>query len=709
MQLSELSFLPTQPSLLDRPNVPFIHRDMSWLQFNERVLGEARDVKNPLLERAKFLAISANNLEEFFMIRFASLTRSITALRKTDPEQAERRQEIRDSILENVSHFIVRQGDTFESITSELEVKGVQFPRHASPDDPAYSVAAHLFKTQILPQLKSPEPFLYRSLKLLKNGESALVLAKRQWVRLPKSLPSVLVMPLPGGEATQVFFLDDLVMNHYAQDAMGILRLTRDADLSIDIDEEDPETLPDMMRSSLKKRDLGRPVRLQYTGRFSSLFLSRSARSLRLTDGQLHFMPVTMHLSGFWTVYNHVSETVALKHPEIKYAPLVPRMPPVFENKSAALFEALKGRDVLLHHPYDSFDAFIRFISESCSDKQVLSIEITIYRMDALSTMIKELKKAAKHKAVRVVIELRARFDELNNLKIAEELRSAGCEVYFGFGKLKLHAKLSLITRRENDGSITHYTHLSTGNYNAATAKVYTDLALVTTNAAIGGDARKFFDAVYREQVPSQFKALVSAPIRMHRKLLDLIRQEAEAAENGQKARIVAKVNALVDEEVVAELYRASKAGVKIDLIVRGACSLIPGIQGLSHNIRVISVVDRFLEHSRLYYFASSQALYLSSADWMPRNFFSRLELAYPILDRELFEWIEKVLIPIYLSDTEKAREMMPLGTWKKRTASQARSQLPAALRAHVKTGAIRSQALFEWLASQSQLSEKRI
>ncbi|RYZ62711.1 MAG: RNA degradosome polyphosphate kinase, partial [Proteobacteria bacterium] len=363
----------------------------------------------------------------------------------------------------------------------------------------------------------------------------------------------------------------------------------------------------------------------------------------------LHFMPVTMHLGGFWAIYSQSGDSIDAKHPELKYPVQVPRMPPLFELKGSALFDAIKERDTLLHHPYESFEAFVRFLTEACTDKQVLSIEVTFYRVDAFSTILRELKKAAKHKSVRVVIELRARFDELNNLKIAEELRAAGCEVHFGFGKLKLHAKLSLITRRENDGTLMHYTHLSTGNYNATTAKIYTDLALVTTNRAIGSDARKFFDAVYRERVPSNFKALVPAPIRMHRRLLELIRKEADAARRGEKARIVAKVNALVDERVVSELYEASKAGVKIDLIVRGACSLIPGIQGLSQNIRVISVVDRFLEHSRLYYFGSAQALYLSSADWMPRNFFSRLELAYPILDPKLFEWIEKVLIPVYL------------------------------------------------------------
>jgi polyphosphate kinase len=315
-------------------------------------------------------------------------------------------------------------------------------------------------------------------------------------------------------------------------------------------------------------------------------------------------------------------------------------------------------------------------------------IEQTVYRMDAVSPVIKALKKAASKKIVRVIIELRARFDELNNLRLADELRSAGVEVAFGFGRLKLHAKVALITRKV-DGQTRLYTHLSTGNYNAATSRQYTDLAILTANQEMGRDARHFFDKVWNAEVPNSFKQLVSAPSRLHRKLIQLIEAETEAARKGQKGRIVAKVNALVDKAVIEKLYQASTAGVQVDLIVRGACSLVPGVQGLSENIRVISVVDRFLEHSRLYYFQSSQVMYLSSADWMPRNFFSRLELAFPILDPLIYRYIVEILIPTYLSDTAKAKELTPIGTWKKRAPVRVKGQ----------RGSIRSQFVFALLA----------
>ncbi len=266
---------------------------------------------------------------------------------------------------------------------------------------------------------------------------------------------------------------------------------------------------------------------------------------------------------------------------------------------------------------------------------------------------------------MRVVLELRARFDESNNLRVAEELGKAGVEVKFGFGNLKLHAKVTLITRREGDKTV-RYTHLSTGNYNAKTARQYTDISIFTSHAEIGEDARHFFDSVYKKEVPTNFKQLVTAPTKLHARMRTLIRAEAEAAKAGKSARIVAKVNALVDEKLIEDLYMASQSGVKIDLIVRGACSLVPGVKGLSENIRVISIVDRFLEHSRIYWFQQSGVMYLSSADWMPRNFFSRLEIAFPVLDPRLYKFMTEVLIPGYLRDNTRARRLTARGVWEK-------------------------------------------
>ena len=702
----KLGFLPTLPSLLAEPGTPFIHRDLSWLQFNERVLNEARDSSNPLLERVKFLAISQSNLDEFFMIRFSSLTRSIATLAKTNPVKSERTAEIRDNILESVAEFTGRQADTLESLAFELENAGIHLVRGASEGEPAFEAGEKVFREQILPSLTVPIPFRYAELTELDNLESAIVFRGDRWVRLPKSLPGVYLAAVPGNEwAVYAFFLDDLVMTHLEStfEPIGLLRLTKDGDISVDIEEEDPENIPDMIRSGIGRREKGKAVRLQYVGSFEDAFLTQCLNTLKLHPGQLIVSPGSLFFQSLWALVNQCPEAILQARPNLKHSALESRVPRIFE-KSEDIFDYIRAEDVLLHHPYDSFDAFVRFLSVACGDPLVRGVEMTVYRMDTLSPVIDALKEAAKTKQVRVLIELRARFDELNNLRLAEELKKAGVAVHFGFGKLKLHAKILLVTREERAGDGGEpiertYTHISTGNYNAATARLYTDLAILIARKEVGQDARTFFDAVAQEQIPSNFKHLVAAPTRLHRRLLSHIEQEAAAAKVGQKARIVAKVNALVDEEVVEKLYQASQAGVQIDLIVRGACSLIPGIQGLSENIRVISVVDRFLEHSRIYYFANARAVYLCSADWMPRNFFSRLELAFKVVDPDVYQYLEEVLIPLYLSDAVKARELTPLGTWKKRTVTSAKSNFTPMLKALFKGMPLRSQFLFEELA----------
>lgn len=702
-----LGFLPTLPSLLVEPGSPYIHRDLSWLQFNERVLNEARDPSNPLLERVKFLAISQSNLDEFFMIRFASLARSIALLQKTNPVKAERTAEVRDSVLETVAQFTGRQADTLESLGFELENVGIQVVRDPPEGDPAYIAGEKVFQEQILPGLPVPTPYKFGEFIDLENLQCAILFKGDRWIRLPKSLPGVFLAPSEQG--AYVFFLDDLIMTHLESsfEPIGVLRLTKDGDFSVDLEEEDPENIPDVVRSGLGRREKGKAVRLQYVGSFDDAFLTQCLTALKLLPGQLMIAPGSLFFQSLWALVNQCPEAILKNRPGLKHPPLEIRVPEIFE-KPDQIFAAIEKEDILLHHPYDSFDAFVRFLVTACGDPQVRSIEQTVYRMDAISPVIEALKEAAKTKKVRVVIELRARFDELNNLRLADELKKAGVEVHFGFGKLKLHAKIVLITREEsrigadgNPGPLQEYryTHISTGNYNAATARLYTDLAMLTSRAEVGLDARHFFDAVVKGAVPSTFKHFVAAPIRLHRRLLAHIEEEAAAARGGAKGRIVAKVNALVDEEVVEKLYLASQAGVQIDLIVRGACSLIPGIQGLSENIRVISVVDRFLEHSRIYYFANARALYLCSADWMPRNFFSRLELAFKVSDPLVYQYISEVLIPIYLSDAVKARELTPLGTWKKRTAASARANFSPMLKNLFKGLPLRSQYLFEELA----------
>lgn len=687
----EVNFLPTLPSLLTEPNVPLIHRDLSWLQFNDRVLVEARQAGNPLFERLKFLSISASNLDEFFMIRFASLQRQISAhMRHDDKEKVLHLSRIRSTIFETVAKFGAKQVEALELLAAELHPEGIQIVKqlHALPDgDPTLAFSKRVFGEQVLPKLSAPEPFAVSQLGLLDNLQLAVLCGPKHWVRAPKSASPV-ICAREGSGPIHVFFMDDLLITHVGATfglgrETGILRVSRDGDFTVDLEEEDTESIPDVVRSSLSTRERGRPVRLQYAGDVRPEILEAAAKALKLYPGQVIPAPDTLCLHGLWSAVNQFPEEMR-SNPKLAHPPLRSVVARRFQVP-AKLFDSLKEGDALLHHPYDSFDVFVGWIQAACADPAVESIEQTVYRMDALSPVIDALKGAARGKRVRVVIELRARFDELNNLRLAEELRNAGVEVAFGFGKLKLHAKIALVTRVEGEGKRL-YTHLSTGNYNAATARQYTDLSILTANAAIGADARHFFDSVMDGRAPSQFSKLVSAPGRLHRRILGHIESEIKSARAGSKARIVAKVNALVDESVIESLYRASEAGVKVDLIVRGACSLVPGVKGLSKNIRVISVVDRFLEHSRIYYFESSKVLYLSSADWMQRNFFSRLEIAFPVLDPNLYRYLEEVVIPAYVSDSVKARELTPQGTWKKRTAGGGKAP-------------VRSQFYFEELA----------
>lgn len=668
-RLSKRRYLPTVRSLLVTPGIPLIHRDLSWLQFNERVLEQARPgSKNLPLERVKFLAISSTNLDEFFLIRMSSLIRDVIA-QVGSKDKVRHLARLRDLILENVARFVTRQSELLDLLSDELQSYGIYIVKDLDEGDPAFEIGKTLFESRVLPRLKAADTFTLQKVTKLKNLQMALVFPDGLWFKIPRSLPPMVYAQKKDTQEIYFFFLDTLILTFMARtfrghEAPGMLRISRDADVTTDLREEGIGPTPSLVRDRVLARDTGRPVRLQYVGNLSDTFLEELMSRLHLIQGQIIPAPSTLCLHGLWTVANESAKYVSCKE-ELTYPPLPSVIPKEF-TKSAAIFERIKLRDIFLHHPYDSFDVFLQWIQQSCEDSQVVSIELTIYRIDLLSPLIGFLKEAARTKRVRILIELRARFDELNNLSLAEELSKAGVEVHFGYGKLKVHAKVALVTREE-EGKRVYYTHLSTGNYNAKTAKIYDDLAVITANQEFGEDARTFLDAVVSGQIPKSFKRWLVAPTRLHRKMLSLIEEETRAALENRPARIVAKVNALVDEEVIGSLYRASQAGVKIDLIVRGACSLIPQVPKLSENIRVISIVDRFLEHSRLYYFESSRSLYLSSADWMPRNFFGRFEIAYPILNERVFDFVKDVLLATYLADTVKARELTAQGIWKKR------------------------------------------
>ncbi len=675
-------FIPNFPLIPKSAKNPLIHRDLSWLQFNERVLDEARTSQNPLLERAKFLAITASNLDEFFMIRVPSLERSLySRFRALDVQKAQKLRRTRRAILESVSQFCSRQEAALEELALGLASQAIFIER--SPEMEGLvgmaglsgEMARKVFQEKILPALPSPETFQPKDILRLDNLQVGVILAENLWLRVPRQLATLYLEEDAQSHTVHAFFLDDLLGRFLPESlskqmTVGFVRLTRDADVSIDVQLSDTESIPDRVVTHVRKRERGRPTRLQIAGCLDRRFTERLLGAAHLSKLSASRAPGTLFLHGLWTLVNRATDFKFEKRTELLYPVLDTRVPRVFQD-GACLFQKICERDVLLHHPYDSFDAFVKWMKVVADDPDVISIELTVYRMDLLSPVIGHLKRAAKDKQVRVIIELRARFDELNNIRLADDLRKSGIEVAYGFGRLKLHAKVTLVTRKEKTG-LVRYTHLSTGNYNSATARQYTDLSVLTANPEIGADARHFFDAVWDGRIPTSFKQLVVAPSRLARRLKSLIQHEADAARRGERARIVAKVNALVDKGIVESLYRASSAGVRIDLIVRGACSVIPGIKGLSENIRVVSIVDRFLEHSRIYYFGASKRMYLSSADWMPRNFFSRLEIAFPVLDPRIYRYIEQVVFPAYLNDEAKARVLTPQGVWRRRSRSGA-------------------------------------
>ena len=667
--------LPTLSYLLLDPARPFVHRDLSWIQFNDRVLAEARSGSNPVLRRLKFLSISASNLDEFFMIRFASLLRSIAATKEEEKRQNLLR--VHGTVLESVRSFVTRQHRTLEVLRRECAASKIYLHLRLNPGHPQYQRGRELFQTHVLPQLVMKNEFKYASATELQNLQLLAYVRKDLFFEVPRTVPPAFCER--DGKETHIFFLDDLLLSHLdhmlpIKEKPGLLRITRDADFTVDLTDSDPDSTPDLIRKNIRSRERGRLVRLQYTGAFPKEFIQEAADTLKLDLRQCFKAPGTLCLHGLLSAANELSD-VFEDQPKLTAPPLRSTVPIPFEKvNTPKLFEALRQVDFILHHPYDSFDAYLRFLERACADPQVTMIEQTIYRTDSVSAIVEYLKAAAKTKKVRVILELRARFDESNNLRVADELRTAGCEVRFGFGALKLHAKVTLVTRKEGDKTV-RYTHLATGNYNAKTASLYTDISILTSHQEIGEDARHFFDAVIKNEVPSNFKHLVTAPTKMHQKIRSLIKAETEAARAGKKARIFAKVNALVDEKITEDLYAASQAGVQIDLIVRGACSLIPGVKGLSENIRVLSIVDRLLEHSRIYYFENSAAIYFSSADWMPRNFFSRLEIAFPVLDPRIYRFLTEIVIPGYTNDNVKARRLTNRGTWVKPVRSGAPHQ----------------------------------
>lgn len=620
------------------------NRELSWLKFNGRVLEEAANPDNPLLERGKFLSICATNLDEFFMVRVGSLARNVEAgVTKRDPAGMTPQEQL-NAIFPAVGELVARQYALLrQEYLPALRQEGIFLLRPEELTGEQKKWLSAFFDEQVQPLLtpravddQRPFPLLAaRSLHLAlllppaqRGGAPRMAL-----IPLPASLPRVTLLPMGQGKARGVL-LEDVVALFAARlfggaqpIALMPFRLTRNTDFTYN--DSDADALIVEMRKNLKRRKWGRVVRLEAPQGSDHRLLTRVKNYLDVWEGGVYAVPGPLHLDFFMKQLSSLPGFDALR-----FSPFKPRLDPRFQAEGS-IFRAIRKGDILLNHPYDSFDPVVRFVCEAAEDPNVMAIKQTLYRVSGKSPIVAALSRAAQQgKQVTVLIEVRARFDEENNINWCLSLEKSGCHVFYGVPKLKTHSKITLVVRREPTG-LRRYVHLATGNYNDVTARLYTDFGLFTCDETIGRDAGAFFNMVtgYGETAPME--KLIAAPAELRKALNRLIEQETENAQAGKKAGITAKFNSLVDPKIIKRLYAAADAGVQIDLIVRGVCCLKTGGR---ENLRVRSIVGRFLEHSRAFVFENDgdPLVFLSSADWMPRNLDKRVELMFPVEAEEL-------------------------------------------------------------------------
>src|SRR5580693_7740353 len=656
---------------LDNPQY-FLNRDTSWLAFNRRVLEEASDEGNPLLERLKFLSISASNLDEFFEVRVAAMMQQIEdGYNEAGPDgltlTAKR------DVLNKLAHeFVDDQYDCWNArLRPALSQHGIRVLGLHELDSAALRFVDEYCEKELDPLLTPvtvdpTHPFprvinkaLCLGLLLRRRRRSALTYTGV--VSVPRALPRW--VRLPSDNTTDFIFLADLVAHHaqhmyhgYDIVSSAPFRVTRNSNLYLQ--EEEARNLLESVRTELHNRRKGDAVRMEIEADADPEIIDRLRTVFELDPWQVFPVNGPVNLSRLFNVYEQT------QRPDLKYRSFAPRELRL-TAKSQNLFEELRRHDVLLHHPYDSYDAVVSFIESAAEDEHVLSIKQTLYRTNEHSLIVPSLMDAASRKEVTAVVELKARFDEAHNIRWAREMEDAGVQVFHGLVGLKTHCKLSLLVRRDPDG-VRSYAHIGTGNYNATTARIYTDLSLFTANPEITRAVHDVFSFLTAYAENPSYDPLLVAPLDLAEKCVALIDREAEHAMQGKSARIVAKMNALLDKNIIQALYRASQAGVQIDLIVRGICALRPGVKGVSDNIRVRSIVGRFLEHSRIYYFANGgdEQVYIGSADWMPRNLYERVEVLTPLKDSMARERVRYEILEAYLADNLKTRILAKDGSY---------------------------------------------
>ncbi len=660
----------------------FTGRDHSWMQFNRRVLEEAEDPSNPLLERVKFLAITGSNLDEYVEIRQAGLMQRIEDGYREQGYDGLRPDESLASLTAEIHTFVEAQYRCWNgSLLPELRKQAIRLLEWDELDEEARAYAQAYFQREVDPLLTPiaidpAHPFP----RVLNKALCLALLMRRKRkssgpqvlgvVTVPRALPRFVRLPAEDGKFDYLLLQELIAQNlsgmyrGYEVQSRTAFRVTRNSNLYFE--EEEARSLLETIRVELHNRRKGDSVRLEIETGADPEIVERLRVNFELDEDQVFRGDGPVNLSRLMFFYSDI------QRPDLKFPPFTPK-PLHLGRKSTNIFDELRQHDVMLHHPYDSYDSVVDFIQQGAEDPAVVSMKQTLYRTSQDSPVFSALIEAAATKEATLVVELMARFDEASNIRWARSMEDAGVQVFHGVVGLKTHCKLALLVRRDEDGVTRRYCHLGTGNYNPITARFYTDLSLLTCDPQITERVHMVFNYLTAHAEIDDYRPLLVAPLTMAESFLGLIRREMEHARAGRPAHIVAKMNALLEPSVIEALYDASNAGVEIDLIIRGLCILRPGVKGLSSRIRVRSIVGRFLEHSRIYHFANGgdDEIYLGSADWMPRNLFERCEVAFPVRDAAVKARIHDEILPAYLADTVKARIQQTDGTYKRATAPQ--------------------------------------